>query len=66
MFAAADNELAVTCLFDGDDGAFITTLVAAVNSYEVVAAATADADFNRCVVAHNQRTGAEAVGGNGG
>ena len=61
MLSAADDELAVTCLSDGDCRAFVTTLVTAVDCYQVVAAAAADADFNGGVIADNQWTGAEAV-----
>ena len=66
MLSAADDELAVTCLSDGDGCAFVTAFVAAVNCYKVVAAAAADAYFNASGVVNNQWAGAEAMGRNWG
>ena len=62
----AYNQLPVGRFLDGETGALVAALVAAVKGYQVVATAAADADFDCCPVVYDYRAGIEAVGGDGG
>ena len=62
----ADDELAVACLFNCDCSLLVTTFVAPVNGYQVVAAAAAHAYLDGCVVVYHNGACAEAVRCNGG